>query len=198
MKLPSKPVIALISIPIVILLFFSSNIYGYFRFKHYCSAEGGLRVYEKLERNVGWLAKDKYEARTAALLDGVGFVRYTDKNDGKSYDIKYIGGDPQDDGSFEKYNMDGSKSIRYVWKSINQPVANELRLRRYGEEILDVKDNRVLAQYYMLGYEKLNRSNTLLDMPTEIYCFNDPVTKFGNFDGWISSVNKIFRSLKGS
>jgi len=173
MKLPSKTVITLISIPVLILLFFSSNIYGYFRFKHYCSTEGGLRVYEKLERNVGWWAKDKYDARTVALLDGVGFVRYTDQKDGQTYDIKYIGGDPQDDSSFERKFADEARLLLYRWKYINYRIPEELRLGRHGYEVLNINNDRVLVNYYMFGYSKFERSHTLFDAPSGVGCFDE-------------------------
>src|SRR5437868_10592772 len=63
-----------------IFAFFFSNIKGYYRFKQYCEAEGGLRVYEPLERNVGWAAKDKEHAAFTSVLDSVGFVRYIEND----------------------------------------------------------------------------------------------------------------------
>lgn len=100
MKRPSKPAIVLMSIPVVILLFFSSNIYGYFRFKHYCATEGGLKVYEKIERNVGWLAESRALAGNAAMIDGVLFGRYQDRRENIMYDVKYIGGDIRNESSY--------------------------------------------------------------------------------------------------
>lgn len=85
-----------------IFAFFFSNIKGYYRFKQYCEAEGGLRVYEPLEKNVGWLADDFENARLVALLDRGDFVRYTDKNGREIYDMRYLGGNPVSDSSYEK------------------------------------------------------------------------------------------------
>ena len=113
MKRPTKTIIALISIPIFILLFFAPNIYGYFRFKSYCSSEGGLRVYEQLEKNVGWLAKDEYDARAVSQLKDIGFVRYIDKNDGNEYDLRYTGNNPQRDSSFEKIFIEDNELTKY-------------------------------------------------------------------------------------
>lgn len=180
-------------IPLLIGLLFFSNIKGYYRFKSYCENEGGLRVYEKLERNVGWWAKDKYDARAAALLDGVGFVRYTDKGDGKTYDIKYIGGDPQEEKSFEKLVSDKSKSIIYVWKDINEPIKNELRLMRYGEQILDIND-KIQAYYYIIGYQKLDPSHTFLGTSSETYCFNKPAKSNSEHSGWLTVLSTAFKN----
>jgi hypothetical protein len=194
MKLPSKSVIVLISIPILILLFFSSNIYGYFRFKHYCSTEGGLRVYEKLERNVGWFAKDKYDAQVAAQLSGVGFVRYRDQKNGNFYDLIYKGGNPTKDSSFEKKLADHSLAVVYEWRHISEFVAGEIRLGKFGYEIFNLKDNHLMARFYSLSYSKLDRPRTLFDIPSGISCFNNTAEKSGEFDEFISALNTIFKN----
>ena len=41
-------------IPLIICIFFSENIWGYFKFKQYCAAHPQFIINEKLEPNVGW------------------------------------------------------------------------------------------------------------------------------------------------
>lgn len=193
MKLPSKPMIALISIPVLILLFFSSNIYGYFRFKHYCSAEGGLRVYEKLERNVGWLAKDKGDAKVAAQLAGIGFVRYRDKNDGKHYDLRYLRGDPQRDSSYEILLSDKLKPVIYQWRNFTESVSNEIRLNRFGESVLGAEDGKLLAYYNGFSYSAFNINHTIFGSPSNQYCFLGINKERNKIDEWINELNKAFK-----
>lgn len=83
-------VVSLISL--AIFAFFFSNLKGYYRFKQYCEAEGGLRVYEPLERNVGWVAEDKGLAMNAAMLSDVKYSRYKDTKNSTMYDVEYVGG----------------------------------------------------------------------------------------------------------
>ncbi len=186
--------IAIVSIiPLLVGLYFFDNIKGYYRFKQYCEKEGGLRVYEPLEKNVGWWADDYDSAHMAAQLKYVAFVRYIDKKDGNEYDLQYVGRDPQRDSSFKQLPADQSKKIKYFWKNINEKIDGEIRLMRYGEKVLNI-DNKVLVSYNMLGYEKFNRSHTLLDAPSEVYCFLDAAKKIGQIDGWIAALNTSFKN----
>ncbi len=97
-----------------IFAFFFSNVKGYYRFKQYCEAQGGLRIYEPLERDVGWLAEDNYDAKYLAKLDGVGFVRYKDDN-GDDQDIKYLR-DGHNDASYTVNASDSSYPTNYIWR----------------------------------------------------------------------------------
>lgn len=155
-------------IPLFIGLFFFSNIKGYYRFKDYCEKEGGLRVYEPLERNVGWLAKDKYDGRVVALLTCVGFVRYTDKKDGQTYDIRYISGDPQDDSSFEKNIADESKLFKYKWLHTSD-LAGELLIGRSGYANTD----KLLVRFYMFGFSWFDTDRTPLSTTVKDSCFHE-------------------------
>lgn len=164
-----------------VFAFFFSNIKGYYRFKQYCEAEGGLRVYEPLERNVGWLADDYNDAHVAAQLKYTGFVRYTDKEDGKAYDLKYLDGDPQHE-----------KSV-YKFKFLNEEVFNESRLGKYGYEIHDLRNGEISVQYYMFGYSKFNRNNTLLGSPSGSSCF-DEVGRGDEPSLWHKKLDSAFKN----
>jgi hypothetical protein len=180
--------------PLLIGLIFFSNIKGYFRFISICAQEGGLRVYEPLEKNVGWWAKDKYQARAAALLAGVGFVRYTDKADNITYDIRFLGGNPQKDSSFIKSPADTSKLLTYQWRYINGRLENELRLGRQGYEILDISDDRVLVRFYIFGYSILDRDHTPLETRASVGCFDEKSFKFDEPDRWRKELNTAFKN----
>jgi|GEM_PF-1655667 len=42
------------------LLYHRDTLVGYWRFHHLCKVEGGSRIYEPVEKNVGWMVKKKY------------------------------------------------------------------------------------------------------------------------------------------
>lgn len=162
----------LLAIALTILWYFSDNIKGYYTFKEYCEKEGGLRVYEPLEKNVGWLADDKYSARAASLLGDIDFVRYTDKN-GVAYDVKYLGGDPQKDSSFSVVVSDSEKTVKYQWNRIFKKIPNELRLSFSGYEVINFENKNTSVRYYTISYSRFDRARTILDAPSTIRCHEE-------------------------
>jgi hypothetical protein len=187
MKKSNKFIIVFVSIPLVILLFFASNIKGYYHFKSMCEQEGGLRVYEKLEKNVGWWAKDKYDARVVALLTGVGFVRFTDKKDGQIYDINYLGGAMNEDSSYEIVISDQLQEVRYRWNSISLFSDDAKRLKKSGYEILDERSGKKVAGYYSF-YFSAHAGN--LGGPDWQSCTNEDA----KVDNWQKAFNSIFKN----
>jgi hypothetical protein len=198
MKMPSKFTLVLVGIPLAIMLsiasYFSSNIHGYFRFQHYCSSEGGLRVFEPLEKNVGWWAKDYNDAHVAAQLKYVAFARYKDEKDGVTYDLRYLGGDPQYDKAFEKIPADESKPLIYKWRYVAEDVPNELRLGRSGYEVLDFKNERILARFHMFGYSAFDPSNTILGAPSGIGCFHEGGATFYDLPRSLTEIITAFKN----
>lgn len=160
-------------IPLLITLFFFSNIKGYYRFKNYCSSEGGLHVYEKLEKNVAWWAKDKYEARELAILPEVGQVFFKDESNKFTYELKYTGGSFQSESSYSVTSADYDKEVRYEWKKVNQAIPDESRLRLYGNEVYKTGSEKPIVMFYAYGYELFDRNKTIFDAPSEYYCHVD-------------------------
>ena len=178
--------------PVVIGLYFFDNVKGYYKFKDYCAKDGGFKVYDKFIKNVGWMANDKFDAMSVSHLKYVGFSRYPEiKEDGKFYDLIFKGGNPSSLKSHIISPADRNKYIKYKWKVINMVVVNELRLEKYGYEVLDSENGYLVARYYSFGYSVFNRNATLLGAPSGIGCFNEPGL-------WKRDLDKNFISnLKG-
>ncbi|ODS25066.1 hypothetical protein AB835_00745 [Candidatus Endobugula sertula] len=167
-----KLLIILSCITLFLLLFFADNIYGYYRFKQFCKNEGGLRVYGKLEKNVGWMAEDKYSARSAAQLKYVDFVRYPDKRKKDTfYDMQYLGGHPGDNDSYLINQADIDKPIKYKWKFTSGRLDDEIRLTRQMDEVFDI-DGNLLISYKKYSYSIFDIGRTLLHSPSGIGCYN--------------------------
>ncbi|MFT7224169.1 MAG: hypothetical protein ACI82Z_001722 [Cellvibrionaceae bacterium] len=182
------PLALVILIPASILLYFAENIKGYYRFKWYCENEGGLKIYEKLEKNVGWMAEDKLDAMAASHLKYVKFVRYPEKKEqGKLYDLVYQGGNPSSFKSHEITPANFTETIKYKWVVINSKIENELRLEKYGYEIFYFENSNYIAKYYSFGYSIFNRKKTFLSAPSGSGCFNEPGM-------WKKEINKIFKN----
>lgn len=190
---PFLKFIALASIvPLLIALYFFENIKGYYRFKQYCEKEGGLKVYEPIKKGVGLLAKDKDEAHSAALLENIGFVRYKDA-DGNFYDIRYIGGHPQKDSSYERKPSDLSMTLNYEWRVINMKFIHESRLGKSGYEIFNITKRVVSVNYSIFHYSKFDRKKTIFDAPSSVGCFDafsDDYRKLSPLYGEIDSAFK--------
>lgn len=169
---------------------FFDNIKGYYRFKQYCAKEGGLRVYEPLEKNVGWSADDKYDARVPALLNGVDFVRYTDRKDGATYDLRYLGGNPQDDESFKVTPSNNSVPIIYVWKELHFDVKNEWRLHESGYKVANLDDNKISVRYLMFSYIYFYGP---LDAKSIVHCFWDNTDKPHDLPISLMEITKSFK-----
>ncbi|WP_331347116.1 hypothetical protein [Cellvibrio sp. UBA7661] len=194
MKYFFKSIAVISIIPLLIALYFFDNIKGYWRFKQYCASEGGLRVYQPLERGVGWLAEDQEQAKAASLLEYVDYARYTDKNDGNTYDLRYLGGDLQLDASYEIKLEDQAKNPVYLWKSVGEGVKGELRLRRFGYEVVEIKSSKLFSLYYSFSYSKFDRSKTILDSPSRVYCFTEHEKGSEGLYGWRVALNTAFKN----
>ena len=168
-----KTIGILVAIPLLIGLIFFENIKGYFRFQWYCSNEGGLKVYEKLEKNVGWMAEDYYTALEVFLLEDVKFVRFSDKkNKELKHDLYYKGGKRRSRDSYETREVDSSQKVKYVWTWVIQRIETELRLEKFSTEILDYETGNLLVGNYHFIYSIFNPNNTLLAAPSGTSCTN--------------------------
>ncbi|HOY22685.1 MAG TPA: hypothetical protein PK002_05990 [Cellvibrio sp.] len=152
MKSTLKTIGFLSIIPLLICLIFFSNIKGYFRFQHYCEAEGGLRVYEKLERNVGVMVDSYDSAQIATQLKYVDFARFQDRKNNQLYDLHYAGGDPQILKSYIVKPADNSKKTTYFFKNISYFLKDERNLFRSAYLITDMSGTNTLVRYYKFEY----------------------------------------------
>lgn len=159
----------------LILLLFNDNIRGYYRFKAICEKEGGLRVYQKLQPGVGWMADSEYEARSAALLKNVGFVRYTNPTTHILYDIRYLKGNPGNDASFDKRPADLAMPVLYAWERVSDQIQGELRLKRFGYEITDLQKKQLAVRIYEFSYSQFNQDKTFLAAPSLRLCASDDI-----------------------
>ena len=157
-----KLLIIILCIVLAILLFFSDNIYGYYRFKQFCKNEGGLKVYGKLEKDVGWMTEKYHDALFIGRLEEVKFVRFLDGKDGRiKYDLYYVDGDRKRRKSYEKKMADTSVNPYFSWIEKRNLVHDELRLYRISYEVVDYKTNALLVGFYDFSYSILEQKNTL-------------------------------------
>lgn len=169
----TKLTVFILAIPLLVAVYFFENIKGYYRFKWYCENEGGLKVYEKLEKNKGWMADDKLSARSAAQLKYVDFVRFPDKkNKNKFYDMRYNGGHPGRNDSYKISEYEENKTETYYWKFSSGRLPDELRLTKQTYKVMGANRENVLIVFNRFGYSKFDRNKTLLAAPSGVGCYD--------------------------
>lgn len=177
--------------PLLIGLFFFDNIKGYYRFKQYCEKESGFKIYEKLNSGYGWLVDDFGEPMHVAYLKGVKFVRYKDKLTDKYFDMKYLSGDPHLKKSFHISDANFDEITKYRWTNVSYFVSGELRLSKYGNEVIDDSGKKILG-VYEFSYAKFDRDHTPLDMNPVVRCSMHYKSQQEAFDSWVEKMNYLF------
>ena len=147
---------------------FFNNIKGYFKFVDLCKNEGGLIVFEKLEKDVGWRADNYFDGMFVAPIDGVGFVRFPYiKDDNNEYDLYYIGGDRLSQSSYKKEKSFFSGEPMYEVVSNANIVVSWARIKKVSFEFLKVDSRFVLAVYYDFEYDLFSEEDLFyFDLPT--------------------------------
>ena len=170
MRTRSKTVL---SITLVMLLLFGWWIadipIGYYQFKQMCEKEGGLRVLEPLEKDVGWEVKYESDAELPAQFDHVAFVRAAEYETGKLVDIKYLGGQ-QSFAKYDKKPADLTKIVRYSVRDEVYKVYGAIRLYRQDKTIFDLRANRKVARYSQFAFQWTNPERTLLGRSDSAVC----------------------------
>ena len=142
---------------------------GYYKFQQACKNEGGLRVYAKVEPNVGWWAKSQSNAEGIVVhYPNVSFARFQTK-DGGWKDVRYKGGI----GSFSKFDVipaDETKKPRYRESIEVKAVADATRLRKEVLTIFDSFSNSVAFQSTRFIFTWTNPENTLLGQSDTAVC----------------------------
>jgi hypothetical protein len=155
----------------VLIIWFWSNIQGYYRFKQYCAREGGLKVYGKVLPDQGWLAvgSDPYNYKAPFYLGKVAFVRYQDAT-GARFDV-YAKPNPwPKDPEYIFQPVDKGKPVLYILKYVHESVLNELRLGVNKSIVLSTKNNKEIISYTSVSYSHFDRDKTFLNAPSGEYC----------------------------
>jgi hypothetical protein len=165
MNLFTKSVLGISLVGALIGGYFASNIKGYYRFKEICQKEGGLRVYQPLEKGVGWRVriecsscKEGYRDQSIyPTFDGVAFLRFRDESSGALMD-KILIPPTQLRGQYtEKRTLaDLSKPVIYEYIEIRKNVANETRLTSSEFQVIDQRSGKIVVTNKDFSYSFTN------------------------------------------
>ena len=170
-----KSILMILIVPALIAVFFFDNIRGYYRFKELCNIEKTKQIVNKVEPNMGWVFNEDVPSTTlfvfpTAALPHVKFVRFKDYDNKQIYDARYLGGRIYSKESFDVKLADLAQKPVYAWKQIQEEFPKELRTSRYGDQIIDLRTNKVIVNLTNIGYGLFDRNHTLLDAPSGNTC----------------------------
>lgn len=151
-------------------LYFAPNIYGYYRFKSICEKEGGLKVFQLLQRGVGWRTTVGLSQNPVAYFSAE-YSRYQNK-EGVLSDIRLISEKKSQyfDRDFKISVAESSKSPVYEYRESYEKVSNETRLLVTKTEVLDVATRSTLVIYKTFSYETFEQDRTLLGAASASSC----------------------------
>lgn len=151
----------------LVLAWFAPNIKGYYRWQHYCEAEGGLRIYHKLQKGVPWQT-DHFGGWSVASHGTVPFVRV--KRSGHWVEMRYRGGAIDDERSYDAVATDAALATGYELRLVSERLPKELRLSRTGYEIRDIETGQLMVSWHRFTYSRFEQDRTLLAAPSRISC----------------------------
>lgn len=160
---------------LVVGLFFSSNIRGYYRFKEICEKEAGLKVFIPIERNVGWRIRGERmeDAGFPLLLNDVPFVRYRSVKDGNLYDVFRIPKVKVGDSGIAQKPADMSKAVAYEYDVRTVDLPNELRTGAQHFEVMDLRSDKLAVRYSRFSFGKFSPDAAILSAPSGESCPED-------------------------
>lgn len=164
-----------ISIALLIGLYFSENIRGYYRFKSLCEKEAGARTFESLQPGVGWMVAGGRPEETEFLVafEEIAFVRYRSEKDGNLYDVHRVPKLKVGDSSYVIRPADLSKTVVYEYRVTQGRVKDEARLGISRAEVLNLQVSAVVYSYTKFGYSKFDPDRTFLGAPSGEACPDD-------------------------
>lgn len=158
LKRKLKPFLWPIAITLLLGWYFADNFKGYYRFKALCSEQGGLKVYQPLERDVGWFEEDGRMNEAYMLnFEAVAFIRYHNEAEGHWYDVYRSQKLKVGDAGFAQQPADLNKPVVYQRKWSGKDMPNEIRLGISTEEFIDLRTSEVVVTYTQLGYRPFEK-----------------------------------------
>jgi len=171
-----KKIILFIFILFSSILFYCWDIItGYWKLNTLCTLDAGSRVYEPIERNVGWMLagiyKEEEEYPSFLPLDAnPAFIRYI-RDDKKEFDIiKFISHDEN-----KIIPSDKSRVIRYIYSGSGEHLKGDKRFWKINTIIIDADKGIIVASHTNYSFVwTLSRWLFNYQSPSGTYCANAP------------------------
>jgi len=156
---------------------------GYYQFQQICRKEGGVRSYENVLPNVGWITSTASEAKdVVSTYQTVSFARFV-ASKGVLKDVRYKGGNPWWSTSYDISLADVKDVPRYNFDHSVEPVSDAIRLRKNIIKLTDLFTNQVVLQSTRYIFTWTTPENTLLGMSGTKECppYKDEILSIKTF-----------------
>ncbi|MBC3910588.1 hypothetical protein [Undibacterium umbellatum] len=181
--------LTVIGFMVAMTVWFLPNIYGQYRFSQFCGKDSGFHEYGEIEKNSPWLTTDQADAKSVVSTHAmVPFARYLDR-DGQYFDVRYKGGNPWWDSSYEVISADLKIVVPYIFEYKASFIEKELRLRKDVYSLRDRKTNQVIFQHTGFAYTLFESKHTLLGQ-SDIQTCPAFESQTANINAFLLSGNK--------
>jgi hypothetical protein len=157
-----KPLITITSVIALWFVWKADVFWNYYEFKQLCAAEGGLKVYEKLEKGKGWdleQASEQVARSYLSRMPNIAFIRVPKANDspppliapGTLVDVRYLGAPalPTTSYSFEAADAALPVSYRIYSDAIDE---QDSRITRFWFEVRAKNTEKPMLRYTQLRF----------------------------------------------
>jgi len=158
------------------LLYHRDVITGYWKFRALCKKDGGVKIHEPLQGNVGWMLAEPYKSqgRPAAFPFRFRqkFIRY-EGHDGNKFDvIKVL--PPLPHGVFVKNYYpyiitleNKEETILYLYKNLSEfDYLGDKRFQKYQRLIIDIKTQKIVAEHTWFSFAWTTPDRIILSPPS--------------------------------
>lgn len=153
----SKVFVWPIGIALAVGLVFTDNIRGYYRFKDICKNDSGLRIYDPLQKNQGWLAMGKADAAYLLHYYGeISYVRYFDSKESLQDLVRTDNKRDSSDDGFRAKPIESDRQPRYEYRDEFNRVPEEARMNRYTSTVKIIENGKLAVTYQDFTYRLFN------------------------------------------
>ena len=173
----------------VSVLYNVDAIMGAIKFKRLCKTEGGARVYEKIEKNMGWMVEDNSKFGYKPVFSyKPAFVRYKNEH-GEKFDVIKINPPPKTGEPYKLIPAEESKPVRYLFKFVDiKNYEGDERFSKTQDQVIDLHTEKIVATYTNFGFAWTTPDRVILAAPTGVGCFDANARQ--SFDDFIGGLFK--------
>ena len=146
---------------LVIGLYFAGNIKGYYRFKKICGEQAGLKIYQPLKKNVGWITSEGHYSGPITLYYGA-YSRFQKEKDGLLYDATLAPKKKISDLGVTFLIANTEINPKYELRVTRDVLPEELRLAKNTTQVIDLENGKIALTYIHFDFSTFEQAKTIL------------------------------------
>ncbi|MFE1573635.1 hypothetical protein [Comamonas odontotermitis] len=140
----------------LLLVYFSTNIFDYYKFKEICDREAGLKVYRFLESDVGWTSSNIYSRSILYNYPEIAFVRYENEKHIAFDLVRTNEKKDRYDNGLRSYPSDGVRQPLYIYKKSVEEIPELKRTVLFEVSAIDIESGQVMAVHKNFTHKIFN------------------------------------------